>query len=66
MTVAYSCRISFLLVGRRVFSERVNNIQDSDFFMVSGISILIFFSLVGGYSLFRQLVSSPLRIFFPI
>ena len=66
LTVAYSCRLRFLLIGEGCKGEKVNFIQDRDIFILVGIFLLLPFSLIGGYSLARQLISRPISIYLPV
>jgi len=66
LTVAYSCRIGYLLTGMFSGGESINFIEDRDAFILTGIFFLLPFSLVGGYFLFSQISSRPCPIYFPI
>jgi NADH-ubiquinone oxidoreductase chain 5 len=48
LTVAYSCRLRFLLGGLNFIKEDLSSIDDYDFFILTGIYILIPFSIFGG------------------
>lgn len=50
-TVAYSCRISFLLGGLDNIKERLGQLGDGDFFMSLGAILLLPFSVLGGMNI---------------
>jgi len=51
LTVAYSCRLTFLIGNRMVRSEPIYRMNDKDTFMVAGIIFLLPWSIVGGINL---------------
>lgn len=66
LTVAYSIRIRGLLINKILAGEKVNTASDRDTSMLTGMAILVPFSVVGGFSLRRQLVASPMVIVLPM
>lgn len=48
LTVAYSCRLSFLLGGLNYVKEDLSSLNDYDHFILAGISILLPFAIFGG------------------
>lgn len=66
LTVAYSIRIRGLLINKILAGEKVNTASDRDTSMLTGMAILVPFSVVGGFSLRGQLVASPMVIVLPM
>jgi NADH-ubiquinone oxidoreductase chain 5 len=64
-TVAYSCRISFLLGGLDNLKEGIGLLSDSDFFMSLGAIVLLPFSILGGINISWRIFSSTPTIFLP-
>ena len=65
MTVAYSIRISGLLVNKMLSGERVNGASDRDTSILIGMGTLIPFSVAGGFRLRAQLAARPIVIIMP-
>lgn len=66
LTVAYSCRIIFLLSTNFVKSERFSLITDKDKFIVTGIIYLLSFSVIGGMVLRWDIIYISFYIFIPL
>ena len=66
LTVAYSCRISYLLIGRFATGEKVDFMEDRQFFILGGIFFLLPFSVVGGYFISCQIMSVSVPIYLPL
>lgn len=66
LTVAYSCRIIFILSTNFVKSERFTLITDNDKFMVTGIVYLLSFSIIGGIALRWDIMYISYYIFIPL
>lgn len=64
-TVAYSCRISFMLGGLDNIKEGIGSVEDSDFFMALGATILLPFSVLGGINISWSIFSGGPTIFLP-
>jgi len=65
LTVAYSIRISGLLVNKMLSGERVNGASDRDTSILIGMGTLIPFSVAGGFRLRAQLAARPIVIIMP-
>ena len=65
-TVAYSCRISFLLILTHTGKDLVYMSDDNDHLMITGILILFPFSIIGGINIIWLTFSFPPIIFLPI
>merc|ERR1719348_2889932 len=65
LTVAYSCRIRFLLGLNLVKSERCFLINDNDIFMLIGIILLFPASIFGGIKLSWNIFSYNRIVFLP-
>lgn len=59
LTVAYSCRLTFLLGGLNFVKEDLAALEDYDYFILTGISLLLPFAIFGGihisWGIFRKL-----------
>jgi len=65
-TVAYSCRISFLLILTHTGKDLIYMSDDNDHLMITGILILFPFSIIGGINIIWLTFSFPPIIFLPI
>merc|ERR1712117_693646 len=65
LTVAYSCRMRFLLGLNLVKSERCFLINDNDIFMLIGIILLFPASIFGGIKLSWNIFSYNRIVFLP-
>jgi len=65
-TVAYSCRISFLLATSYTAKDSVYMSDDSDYLIIIGIIFLFPFSIAGGINIIWSIFSFPSVIFLPI
>lgn len=66
LTVAYSCRIIFLLSSNFSKSESFFIITDNDKFIVTGIIYLLLFSIIGGIALRWDIIYISYYIFIPL
>lgn len=66
LTVAYSCRLSFLVGLSITCSEPINTIRDEDYFLVLGILVLLPFAIFGGVIVLQALVSDLGAVFIPV
>ena len=64
-TVAYSCRISFLLVISYTAKDSIYISDDSDYLIITGIMFLFPFSIIGGINIIWLIFSFPPVIFLP-
>lgn len=64
-TVAYSCRISFMLGGLDNLKEGVGVLEDKDFFIALGATLLLPFSILGGINISWRMFSRGPTIFLP-
>ena len=65
-TVAYSCRISFLLATVHTAKDMIYMSDDNDKLIISGILFLFPFSIMGGINITWLIFSFPPTIFLPI
>ena len=65
-TVAYSCRISFLLTISYTAKDSIYMSDDSDYLIIRGIIFLFPFSIAGGINIIWLIFSFPPVIFLPI
>merc|ERR1711908_134701 len=65
-TVAYSCRMSFLLIIIHSGKDSIYMSDDNDYLIITGILILFPFSIVGGINIIRLTFSFPPTIFLPL
>nr|QGX04672.1 NADH dehydrogenase subunit 5 [Undinula vulgaris] len=65
LTMAYSCRLSYLVSLSLIKSESCFMIMEGDKFMITGMLILMPFSIFGGMNLSWNLFSSNQFIFLP-
>ena len=65
-TVAYSCRISFLLATTHTAKDMIYISDDNDNLIIIGILFLFPFSIIGGMNITWLLFSFPPTIFLPI
>ena len=66
LTVAYSCRIMFMLSTNFIKSEGFIIIMDKDKFIVTGIIYLLSFSIIGGIALRWDIIYISYYIFIPL
>ena len=66
LTVAYSCRISFLVALNINKSESCYQINDNDFYILLGIIILFPASILGGMKLSWNILSFSYMIYLPL
>ena len=66
LTVAYSCRISFLVALNINKSESCYQINDNDFYILLGIMILFPASILGGMKLSWNILSFNYMIYLPL
>ena len=66
LTVAYSCRISFLVALNINKSESCYQINDNDFYILLGIMILFPASILGGMKLSWNILSFSYMIYLPL
>ena len=66
LTVAYSCRISFLVALNINKSESCYQINDNDFYILLGIIILFPASILGGMKLSWNILSFSYIIYLPL
>ena len=66
LTVAYSCRIIFLLTRNFTKSESYFIVSDNDKFIVTGIVFLFLFSTLGGIVLSWDIIHLSYYIFIPL
>lgn len=66
LTVAYSCRIIFLLTRNFTKSESYFIVSDNDKFIVTGIVFLLLFSTLGGIVLSWDIIHLSYYIFIPL
>ena len=66
LTVAYSCRISFLVALNINKSESCYQINDNDFYILLGIIILFPASILGGMKLSWNILSFNYMIYLPL
>ena len=65
-TVAYSCRMSFLLASLYTAKNCTYISDDNDYLMINGIIFLFPFSIVGGINIIWLIFSFPPTIFLPV
>ena len=65
-TVAYSCRISFLLATSYTAKDSIYISDDNDYLILIGILFLFPFSIIGGINIIWLIFSFPPTIFLPI
>ena len=65
-TVAYSCRISFLLATSFTAKDCIYMSDDNDYLIIRGIIFLFPFSIIGGLNIIWSIFSFPPIIFIPI
>ena len=65
-TVAYSCRMSFLLASLYTAKNCTYISDDNDYLMINGIIFLFPFSIVGGMNIIWLIFSFPPTIFLPV
>ena len=65
LTVAYSCRVTFLLTKRRIESSSQSFSYDRDLWIIQGTSFLLPFRILGGFLLNNILFRDLQTSFFP-
>lgn len=65
LTVAYSCRVTFLLTKRRIESSSQSFSYDRDLWIIRGTSFLLPFRILGGFLLNNILFRDLQTSFFP-
>ena len=65
-TVAYSCRISFLLTTSYTAKDSIYMSDDNDYLIITGIIFLFPFSIAGGINIMWSIFSFPPVIFLPV
>jgi len=65
-TVAYSCRISFLLTTSYTAKDSIYMSDDNDYLIITGIIFLFPFSIAGGINIIWSIFSFPPVIFLPV
>ena len=65
-TVAYSCRISFLLAISYTAKDSIYISDDNDYLMIAGMLFLFPFSIIGGINIIWLIFSFPPVIFLPV
>jgi len=65
-TVAYSCRISFLLTTSYTAKDLIYMSDDNDYLITIGIILLFPFSIAGGINIIWSIFSFPPVIFLPV
>ena len=65
-TVAYSCRISFLLTISYTAKDSIYMSDDNDYLIITGIIFLFPFSIAGGINIIWSIFSFPPVIFLPV
>merc|ERR1712037_474999 len=65
-TVAYSCRMSFLLIITHSGKDSIYISDDNDYLIITGILILFPFSIIGGMNIIWLTFSFPPTIFLPL
>lgn len=66
LTVAYSCRLRFLVGLSTISSEPLNTIRASDFYMLMGIVFLLPFAMLGGLMISQTLLRDLQTILMPV
>jgi len=65
-TVAYSCRMSFLLMVTHSDKDSIYISDDNDYLIITGMLILFPFSIIGGINIIWLTFSFPPIIFLPL
>lgn len=66
LTAAYSCRLSFLVRLSLACSEPINTIGDVDYFILTGIGVILPLSILGGIVIYFNLLTEVQRIFISV
>merc|ERR1711902_371992 len=65
-TVAYSCRMSFLLAISYTAKDSIYISDDNDYLIIAGMLFLFPFSIIGGINIILLIFSFPPVIFLPV
>ena len=65
-TIAYSCRMSFLLATTYTGKDTIYISDDNDYLIITGILFLFPFSIIGGINIIWLIFSFPPSIFLPV
>lgn len=66
LTVAYSCRLRFLVGLSTICSEPLNTMRASDFYMLMGMVFLLPFAMLGGLIISQTLLRDLQTILIPV